>query len=140
MVTNISPDDEFEFSRNTIKNILTAYSKLQQDDQALLRFVRAPDEYMKEALGPEEMGAGLHFHLQHSDIVYPQDTAPPPNQLVFTSELYVAPRLIPDIVELINKSKIEDLARGGGAYCGGCRRCAIARVIGFENPGETEIK
>lgn len=134
MDTNISLSEEFEFNHSTIKKILETYSKFQQDHEALLSFVQAPDEYMKDALGQEEMGAGLHFHLYHESVAYPQDSAPPTNQLVFRSEINVPSDLIPDIVASLRKSKIEDLARGGGVYCSGCKKCAVAVVVGIDKP------
>ncbi|WP_332876298.1 hypothetical protein [Massilia sp. S19_KUP03_FR1] len=140
MDVNISPDDDFEFNRANIKNILAAYSALEKNESALINFVKNPDEYMEAALGPEEMKTGLHFHVHYDGVLYPADSAPSHNQLVFSSEIRVAANLIPGIKEIIQKKTLDDFARGGGAYCSGCKKCAIARVVAFPKPEGPDVK
>jgi hypothetical protein len=125
-VEAITPD--FEFTQPTIQRLRTEYDKLQGDHESLLRFIADPDSYMAARLEDPSITDGVHFHVQHGDVVVPVDPAPPDHQLVFTSDVKMPSHVIPMITDAVRKKQIEDIARGGGVYCSGCRRCAVVRI------------
>jgi hypothetical protein len=122
----ITPD--FELTQATILKLRVEYDRLQGSHESLLSFIADPDAYMAGRLGDLKITDSVHFHVQHGDIFVPADPAPPDHQLVFTSEIKVSSDLISTVTDVLRKKQLEDVAKGGGVYCRGCRICAIARI------------
>lgn len=129
MATNEQITPDFEFTQSTIQRLRAEYDKLQGSHDSLLRFIADPDSYMAASLGDSSITDGVHFHVQHADVLVPSDPAPPNHQLVFTSDVKVPDHLMPSIMDAIQRKRADDIGRAmGDVYCRGCRRCAVVRI------------